>query len=204
MAGAPPVFITAATISAELYAAMREAEGLALTAKNARALAVRAGTQAIGFRAITDFIEELATGIIQQSRYINQLAQAVAADAVAEWRADLAQHHFVQVQAAAPRYINSLAPNVERCAVSRTNLTERLESGLGALTAQLDDGRRHIRTANLISTSSHVEAANAGEFRQQLEVIADNIKATAARIGQHLKSAESLLNQHHYRSASPC
>lgn len=204
MAVATPVFITAATISAELYAAMREAEGLALTAKNARALAVRAGTQAIGFRAITDFIEELASAIIKQSRHINHLAQGVAVDAVAEWRANLAQNHFIRVKAAHPLHIESLTPNIERCAASRAELTERLKSGIDALTAQLDDGRRHIRTANLISTSSHVEAANAGDFRGQLEVIADNIKETAARIGQHLKSAESLLNQHQYRSSPPC
>ncbi|WP_325892417.1 hypothetical protein [Grimontia sp. NTOU-MAR1] len=50
-------FVTAAVVAAELYKAREIANDISLTASNARALALRAGQGAAGFRAITDFID---------------------------------------------------------------------------------------------------------------------------------------------------
>ncbi|MEC8444376.1 MAG: hypothetical protein VXZ05_09220 [Pseudomonadota bacterium] len=192
-----PVFVTAAGISAELHQAMMEARGLALTAKNARALAVRAGSRTVGFRAITDFIEELASNIISQSRIINNHAEALSNTAVNAWRTEQAYRRLAAICASDADHKASVEPQAQRCGQQLDELQTELQQGLRYLLDQLEESRKHMRTANLIATSSNVEAATAGDFREQLQVIADNIRATADRIGGHLNQASRLLNHNH-------
>jgi len=85
----------------------------------------------------------------------------------------------------------SIEKNIRACDDRVTALQHDLQQGLRNLIDQLEESRKHIRTANLIATSSHVEAATAGDFREQLEVIADNIRDTADRIGNHLNRANA-------------
>lgn len=199
-----PVFITAASISAELHQAMMEARGLALTAKNARALAVRAGSRTVGFRAITDFIEELASAIIQQSQAINNDAEHLSNQAVSAWRSDMANERFHWVRAQNSTHADSISGRILACEQRSGSLNQELQHGLRRLIDQLEESRKHIRTANLIATSSHVEASSAGDFRGQLEVIADNIRETAERIGGHLNRANALLSQNHRERKASC
>ncbi|WP_320821189.1 hypothetical protein [Thalassolituus sp.] len=84
------------------------------------------------------------------------------------------------------RYQSSLTGSIDECKAKQRALSIELQKGISLLTDQLEESRKQIRTANLIATSSHVEASSAGEFRRQLEVIANNIRATAGQIGTHL------------------
>jgi len=194
---ATPIFVTAASIAAELHQAMLEAKGLALTAKNARALAVRAGSKTVGFKAITHFIDELASDIIRQSQYINGVSEKLSQHAVSLWRADTAARKFEWLEQQKLPYGASLNDAMQTCYSEREELSTMLSRGLRELEAQLEEGDKHIRTANLIATSSKVEASSAGDFRAQLEVIAQNITTTANQIRQHLSNARRLLNQKH-------
>ncbi|ASP40099.1 hypothetical protein CHH28_16085 [Bacterioplanes sanyensis] len=189
-----PIFVTAASIAAELHQAQHHARGLALTAKNARALAVRAGSKTVGFRAITQFIDELASDIIRQSQYINQLSEQVSQHAVALWRATMADNKVNWVMQQQSEFCQSLLSGQRDCRQRSEQLSEKLRRGLRLLEQELDESDKHIRTANLIATSSKVEAASAEEFRYQLEVIAESISATADRIRQHLSQARLLLS----------
>ena len=192
---ATPIFVTAASIAAELHQAMLEAKGLALTAKNARALAVRAGSKTVGFKAITHFIDELASDIIRRSQYINGVSETLSQQAVALWRATLAAEKFDWIARQHDSHLNSLQNAMQRSHRQREELSATLNRGLRELEQQLEEGDKHIRTANLIATSSKVEAASAGDFRNQLEVIAQNITDTADKIRTHLSKARNLLNQ---------
>lgn len=190
-----PIFVTAASIAAELHQAQQHARGLALTAKNARALAVRAGSKTVGFRAITQFIDELASDIIRQSQYINQLSEHMSQHAVSLWRSHMANAKIEWIMHNKSAHCTSLLPGQKECQQRSETLSEQLRRGLRLLEQELDESDKHIRTANLIATSSKVEAASAEEFRGQLEVIADSISATADRIRQHLSQARQLLSQ---------
>lgn len=192
---ATPIFVTAASIAAELHQAMLEAKGLALTAKNARALAVRAGSKTVGFKAITHFIDELASDIIRQSQDINGVSESLSQKAVALWRANTAAEKFQWLEQQQPTYADSLKSAMRNCYQEQEQLSAALTRGIRELEAQLEEGDKHIRTANLIATSSKVEASAAGDFRAQLEVIAANITATADQIRQHLAKARYLLSQ---------
>lgn len=192
-----PIFVTAASIAAELHQAMLEAKGLALTAKNARALAVRAGSKTVGFKAITHFIDELASDIIRQSQYINGVSEALSQQAVSLWRANTAADKFQWIERQQLTYGESLHNAMRTCYDEREHLSQLLARGIRELEAQLEEGDKHIRTANLIATSSKVEASSAGDFRAQLEVIAANITTTANQIRRHLSTARRLLSQKH-------
>ena len=194
---AVPIFVTAASIAAELHQAMLEAKGLALTAKNARALAVRAGSKTVGFKAITHFIDELASDIIRQSQYINGLSEDLSQQAVSLWRANTAADKFEWLERQQLPHGDSLQHAMQQCYAERECLSELLTRGLRELETQLEEGDKHIRTANLIATSSKIEASSAGDFRAQLEVIAANITTTANQIRQHLSNARRLLSQKH-------
>lgn len=192
---ATPIFVTAASIAAELHQAMLEAKGLALTAKNARALAVRAGSKTVGFKAITHFIDELASDIIRQSQYINGVSEKLSQHAVALWRASMAADKFEWIARQHSHNLDSLQVSMKQSYATREELSHLLSRGLRELEQQLEEGDKHIRTANLIATSSKVEAASAGDFRNQLEVIAQNITDTADKIRAHLSRARNLLSQ---------
>lgn len=192
---ATPIFVTAASIAAELHQAMLEAKGLALTAKNARALAVRAGSKTVGFKAITHFIDELASDIIRQSQYINGVSEHLSQHAVALWRATMAADKFEWIAARHNQNMDSLQEAMRHSQAQREQLAQTLHKGMSELEQQLEEGDKHIRTANLIATSSKVEAASAGEFRKQLEVIARNITDTANKIRAHLSRARHLLGE---------
>ncbi|WP_430461711.1 hypothetical protein ACQUQU_02705 [Thalassolituus sp. LLYu03] len=192
---ATPIFVTAASIAAELHQAMLEAKGLALTAKNARALAVRAGSKTVGFKAITHFIDELASDIIRQSQYINGVSEKLSQHAVALWRASMAADKFEWISNQHSHNLTSLQKAMKQSYAVREDLSHQLSKGLRELEQQLEEGDKHIRTANLIATSSKVEAASAGDFRNQLEVIAQNITDTADKIRAHLSRARNLLGQ---------
>ncbi|MFC3678864.1 hypothetical protein [Bacterioplanoides pacificum] len=190
-----PIFVTAASIAAELHQAMLEAKGLALTAKNARALAVRAGSKTVGFKAITHFIDELASDIIRQSQYINGVSEKLSQQAVSLWRTSTASEKFYWISQQGSEHQESLSAAMKVCFEQRETLSGALQRGLRELEQQLEEGDKHIRTANLIATSSKVEASSAEEFRSQLEVIANNITDTADKIRAHLSKARSLLSQ---------
>ncbi len=123
---ATPIFVTAASIAAELHQAMLEAKGLALTAKNARALPVRAGSKTVGFKAITHFIDELASHIIRQSQYISGVSEHLSHNAVALWRASTAAEKFDWIATQHSDHIASLHHAMQSCYQQREALSTPL------------------------------------------------------------------------------
>lgn len=64
------LFIIVATVVAQLDVILVEAKNLSLTAKNARVVAIRAGQAALGFKSITNFIDEFSARTIKNyTRY---------------------------------------------------------------------------------------------------------------------------------------
>jgi len=111
------------------------------------------------------------------------------------WRASMAAEKFYWVSQQNNAFNESLTVPMEQCFAEKEELSGTLQRGLRELEQQLEEGEKHIRTANLIATSSKVEASSAEEFRGQLEVIANNITDTADKIRTHLSKARSLLGQ---------
>lgn len=189
------MFVTAARVAAHLHFATLIAKQLSLTAKNARAITARAGQQAAGFTAITGFIQELATKTIQLSQDINRIAVKIAMQATELERISLAQHCLDKVYAKAQdtKYIDSITTFASSTEQTEQALNGEFDVMLHQLIDLVEQIRLQIRSAEVISTMSKVEASKSGSFEQQLKVIADNIFEAAADINQELTSAEKLL-----------
>lgn len=188
-------YILAAKIAAHLHFATNVARQLSLTAKNAHAVSARAGQQASGFRAITSFIEDLATNTISQATEINRRAVEISNLATNRERTARALEHFRRVRETASDagFIESIdAPTkVTESELADLNLTFR--ENVWDLELQLRETQQQIRAADIISSTSKVEASQAGTFKPQLEVIALNISESASQIKEHLNHAYRLL-----------
>lgn len=189
------MFVIAARVAAHLHFATLIAKQLSLTAKNARAITARAGQQAAGFTAITGFIQELATKTIQLSQDINQIAVKIAMQATQLERIEQAQYciDIVYKNASEAAYIDSISSFTEKTNVTQSTLNSDFSVMLFQLIDLVEQIRLQIRSAEVISTMSKVEASKSGSFEEQLKVIADNIFDAAADINKELTSAEKLL-----------
>lgn len=190
------VFVVAAKIAAELHFAVRQARDLSLTAKNARVISVRAGEQTAGFRAITDYIDMLSRTTIEQASAINEIAVSVSRLSVELARVNelIDKYHFVQSKFSCAAYITSLDPPLKLLADRRDILQQDYSRNKFMLGEAIQEARLQMRSANVIATSSKVEASRAGDFEGPLMVIADNIENTSENIKQHLNRALCQLN----------
>ena len=193
----PMFFVTAAVVAAELDKAQRISKQISLTASNARALAQRAGQGAAGFKAVTDFIDELAHKTVSASKMINTQAVAISRVASRSAHAESALRRFEKVYQLAQEapYLSSIDGAYERTQKHCKNLQHEFQSLVWKLNNDLSELARELRTAKVLSAMSRVEASHSGkEYEQSLNVIADNVAEAAAQIDQHVKHSQSLFN----------
>jgi uncharacterized protein YoxC len=176
-------FVMVANISAALEDVRSQARSLSLTAKNARALAIRAGRQALGFKVITDFIDEFANKTIALAAEIQHTAADLARLANEVSRVnDCLQRLGAARQAAEP----SAAPEVEVLAAlqgrSKEALDQRLQASLRVLEGLLEDIINQMRAATFIAASSKVEAVSSDDYRASLDAVAAGISEVANTI----------------------
>lgn len=190
-------FVTAAVVAAELDKAQRISKQISLTASNARALAQRAGQGAAGFKAVTDFIDELAHKTVSASKMINTQAVAISRVASKSAHAESALKRFekVYVQAKDAPYIRSIDAAHARTKGHCKSLQQEFQSLVWQLNNNLSELARELRTAKVLSAMSRVEASHSGrEYEASLNVIADNVADAAAQIDAHVKHSQSLFN----------
>ncbi len=197
MADTQPLFVKSARISAHLYVATEVAREISLTSKNARAITVRAGQRAAGFIAITDFIESLAKSMITLSESINKIAIRISQITSDKVRAEIAHRDFQTVlkKAYDAKHINSIMQAIEATHNEIVDFDTQFDVLIDELEEELQESYKHTRTANVLVSTSKVEAAQAGEFQQALEVIADNLDCAANAIRKQLHTAENILDE---------
>ena len=191
MDGQQEIFVTAANIAAFLHFAVKEAKNLSLTAKNARVISVRAGEKTAGFRAITDYIDQLSQTTIQQAVTINNLAIKMSKLAVELARVSLTLDKFEQVKNKHQQsvYISSLDRPYQLLKQSKDQLKRDFDKLNFQIGEAIDETRKQIRSANVIANTSKVEACGAGDFEKPLAVIATNIEITTDNIKSNLAKA---------------
>lgn len=190
-------FVTAAVVAAELDKAQRISKQISLTASNARALAQRAGQGAAGFKAVTDFIDELAHKTVSASKMINTQAVAISRVASRSAHAESALERFERVYrlASDAPHLHSIDAAYERTKGHCKALQHEFQSLVWQLNNNLSELARELRTAKVLSAMSRVEASHSGkEYEKSLNVIADNVAEAAAQIDQHVKRSQSLFS----------
>ncbi len=188
-------FVTAAVVAAHIHTATRHAQDMALVAKNARAIALRAGDLAMGFRPITNFIEEIARQTTQSASTVNQLSLAIARIAVNRARLESFYRRLGKARQLADG--QQLPARLEQqyadTGTALNALQRDSEHKLQQLFQLLDDAVKEIRAANVIATAARVEASRAGASKAQLEHVANNIEQAAIAIRHDLSTAMNML-----------
>lgn len=190
-------FVAAAIIAAKLDQATKIAQLLSLTASNARAVALRAGEGAAGFRPLTDFIDRLAEVTIKSSKQINSLAASLSKTAAEKFRADEAIAKFSVVYDKAKSFdnIKSLNPSFQRTKDRQQVLSTAFHKQIKNLTDELDALSGELRTAVILATLSRVEASQAGVlYQDSLHNVADNVESAASKIRTHIYSSQNLVS----------
>lgn len=173
-------FVTVATIVAQLEVILTEAKSLSLTSKNARVVAIRAGEAALGFKSITNFINEFSGRTIQTTEHINLHASQLFKLALQHLRASQFEQHLAKSLT-----ILSHAESKKRYGVAASGVKDTmvaLKHELQNLQWQFEEIEQQMRAAEYIAVTSRVEASQAGEFCASLESVSDYISSAAMRI----------------------
>ncbi|MCP3674185.1 MAG: hypothetical protein GY829_06905 [Gammaproteobacteria bacterium] len=187
-------FVVLAKISRELFLATKTAQEVSLIAKNARALTVRAGDKVLGFKAITNFIDDLATTTIQLATTINRQALEVATLAAELQRKLYGLKQFDRV------LNDEKAVYRESCRGPRQILQREVEDNqreqkmqLNRLISNLSDIQQEIRSAGIIALNAKVESAKSPEYQASLDVIADDILHSTNQIKTRIDRSQSII-----------
>lgn len=177
-------FLAVATIIAQLDVILTEAKNLSLTSKNARVVAIRAGQSALGFKSITNFINEFSSRTITITGNINTQANNLFSLALMQLRAAQFSKKIAQAQ----KLSDSKNPSLKRLTqVANENLSRsvsKLLLELQSLNAQFEEIAQQMRAAEYIAVTSRVEASQSGDYCASLESVSDYISSAALRIKQ--------------------
>ncbi len=190
-------FMTVATVVAQLDVILDEAKSLSLTSKNARVVAIRAGESALGFKSITNFINEFSARTIRITNEINQHAHLLFKLALNQLRATQFFDHIStsldkNSDAQAATTLNKLH---QRAQVELQQSLSQLYLELQSLSAQFEEIDQQMRAAEYIAVTSRVEASQAGEYCASLESVSDYISSAAKRIKQAISTNMNTLSE---------
>ncbi|KZN43849.1 hypothetical protein [Pseudoalteromonas luteoviolacea] len=173
-------FVRVAQIIANLEAILSQAKNLSLTAKNARVVALRAGDAALGFKPITNFIDEFSEQTISSTTKISNLSNQLFKVALELVRCS---QYYEQICRLRKQVCTNQAENMYAKAVKSQRLAaNHLSQALSELENHFEDIQKQMQSAEYIAVTSRVEATNAGEFSDSLQSVSDFIASAAKTI----------------------
>ncbi len=190
-------FLAVASVQAELYAVTQISKRISLSAKNAKAIAARAGSQALGFHPITDFIDDVASNITHLVEDINVDALHLSNFAIANRNRKKTLELLKEAQAelgvrADTSGLTACINELERTKMRFLQEYKRKSSDLLESLAEI---RTQLQAAEMICTTSRTEATRAGDFQSNLEVVAEEVSQAVLQIKEILQSSKLHLSQ---------
>jgi len=190
-------FLAVASVQAELFAVKQISRRISLSAKNARAIAARAGSQALGFHPITDFIDDVAINITRLVEKINAEALKLSGFVIANRNRSKT---IEQMKSS----VNIMVKNADHNGMNKrlTELEKKKQKFMidykrknGDLLELLAEIRKQLQAAEAICTISRTEATRAGDFQANLEVVADEVSLAVNNIKEALQNSKYHLSQ---------
>lgn len=190
------ILITAATVTAELSKVKKIAKEMSIAVMNAKAISHRAGEAALGFRPITDFIDEMAQDVMQLVIKITKEAFHLSQMAIERAHLLNSKEQYTRVlnNSDEMKHIDSLKPTINRLNLQYLDYQETLQKKVIRLTQLLDDIQSSTKGSQVISTTSRVEASRARGFSASLEVVAENLEQATDKIRALVKSSRNKLD----------
>jgi hypothetical protein len=173
----PRQLVAVASITTELGDVVDIAKEISLAAANAKAIAFRAGDKAKGFLPITDFINELAKETMGRVAVINKLAITLFLMTVHDYRKTTAYEKIEEVikLSGGAVYAHSMRRPHDTMQDKVLACRRQFRHEIARLLSQLEDVMNNARTARIIATYSRIEASQAGEYLQSLQMVAENV-----------------------------
>ncbi|MCF6439189.1 chemotaxis protein [Pseudoalteromonas luteoviolacea] len=173
-------FVRVAQIIANLESILTQAKNLSLTAKNARVVALRAGDAALGFKPITNFIDEFSEQTIASTTKIADLSNQLFKFAHKLVRCSQYYHQMTLLKT----QINSRQADAlyQEALKSQRRAASQLSLALSELENHFEDIQKQMQSAEYIAVTSRVEATNAGDFSDSLQSVSDFIASAAKTI----------------------
>lgn len=193
----PEFFVSAATVAGKLTSVMRIAQEISLAAKNAKAIAERAGEKASGFKPITDFIDEMGRETIELVQSINTEALKVSRSAVIELRSrDAEQRLKLAIERMGEsKDSDHLTALLNKSDLELEKLNDEVNSRANNLQMLLEEIGGRMRAASVISTRSRVEATRAEEYQTSLEVVAETVENASEKIKNIVRDCDRILKE---------
>ncbi|UZE97442.1 hypothetical protein [Alkalimarinus alittae] len=187
--------VAAAQIASELHLAQKVAKQLAISSKNARAIVLRAGSQAAGLAVIANFYDELASETISLAKSINIMALDISTHSVTEWRNSVVLNKLNTAfkLAESAIYKNDITFTMSKITNTQKSLNYDFGKLINDLGNKLDEIQQHMRAIDVIAVTSKLEAVRTGEFQGHLVEMADSIQVMANKIKEHISRSISLL-----------
>lgn len=188
--------VALASIAAELHSVMRVAWGVSLAAKNAKVISAQAGEKGRGFQPITVFIDEISQLAINGVNDINDEALRLTKIAVNERRNIDAYNRFDAVikKDGEARYIKSMLPAMKRVEQNMLTSTRVFKKSLSNLNALLESMDECMLSARAIASISRIVTSSAQEYRDKLQIVADDLDKAAIYIKEKLSGSYQHLN----------
>jgi hypothetical protein len=189
------LLVGAASISADLGEVSEIARHISIGVKNAKAIAARAGDQARGFQPITDFINEMALEIIRLVGAIDIAALNVTRIATTHSRSlDVYDRVNDVLCSEEPiRYKHQLKDVVKNLEDNVDIIRQALRKQARELDLLLGEIMQKVKAAQVIASSSRVEAARAADYRQNLEGVAANLESETNKIKERVSRCQNRL-----------
>jgi len=190
-------FLAVASVQAELFAVTQISKRISLSAKNAKAIAARAGSQALGFHPITDFIDDVASNITELVDEINVDALHLSSFAIANRNRSKTLRLIKETQTElGPRADTSgLTDCIRKMEKTKLGIMHKYSRKSSDLLESLTEIRTQLQAAEMICTTSRTEATRAGDFQSNLEVVADEVSQAVLQIKEILQSSKLHLSQ---------
>ena len=192
---AAETFISVANVASELSRAQSIAVELSIISKNARALAVRAGSTAAGFNEITRFIEGLSKLTIDAAEFVSGIAttQTKSANELFRIYSLLSMLDHVK-ERSEPEQRLEITPIYSKIQQNAESLRDKINAKLKELIDSLDETKMELRATQVVSVVSRVESVRANkDFQDSLNSVADKVSNAGNRINDHLDNARKSL-----------
>jgi hypothetical protein len=188
--------VGATLIASELNQAQRVAKQLAISSKNARAIVLRAGSQAAGLAVIANFYDELANKTISLAQSINLTALSISTHSVIEWRNSITidKLNLAYALAEKAKFRNDILPCKKKLDKTKKDHNLTFNRLMNDLRNKLYEIQQHMRAIDVIAVTSKLEAVQTGEFKGHLVEMAEGIQFMANKIKNHVSQSISLLD----------
>lgn len=189
--------IGVATIAADLHKVMYIAWSVSIAAKNAMIISAQAGEQARSFQPLTRFIDEIARTTIDSTEKVEQESIRLTRRSANYLRTLDAYQRFHQVERTGKgaRFRHTFTHVIDACLLQ----LQQQEAQLGQQLLRLDDFMQALdldmRSALAVASVCRIEASRAGDYRDNLSVVADDLERAAMEIKDTVKQGMERIHQ---------